>query len=436
LTVGGLGRHILRLSVPATAEQGLFSATDLVNLFLLGMVGGTAQAGVAMATTLRIVLISPMMGLSVGGMAIVARHIGAQERRQADHAVMQTILLILLFIAPISVLGEVLGNVFLGWLGAKDALLADALTYLRVIFWGLFFMECLPTLNGVIRAAGHPEQTLLINTCRSLTLVILGPLLIPRLGVLGAGWTDVLSNAVGVAAQVVVLLRGSAGLRLHWRDVRPDFPMMGRILKVAMPTSAQRFAPNLTSALLMRLVSSFGNPVLTAYTVVTRVMGFLQGPAMGISTATSTLVGQNLGARKPERAERAAMLSLYAALACSFLILGALCLWPAPVLGLFNRSADVLPIAVVTVRYMLLAGVATAWSTVMVAALCGAGDTLSTMWIGVGSLIAQLSLSWALAQGLNLGPIGIWLGLGSGQFLGALAMTVRLRQGHWRNIVI
>jgi len=443
LTSGNLGKHILALSLPSSAEMALFSAIDLVHAFWLGRLGGTALAAVAMSNTLRLVLISPMMGLSVGGMALVARHVGARDQRRADQATMQTILLIILFAIPLVVVGELMGRTFLVWMGAEGTLLEEAVVYLRIIFAGLFFMECLPTLSAVIRGAGHPEYTLRINIASIIAMMLLEPLLvfglgpIPRLGVQGAALASVLSSAVGVAGQAIILLRGSAGVRIHRQDLRPDLGMMGRILKITLPTSAQRFSPNLTNALLISLVSTFGTDVLTAYSIVTRLVSFLQSPTFGLGIATATLVGQNLGAREPGRAERATNLASLSSLASSVLIFGILSIWAAPILSLFDRTEAVLAAGVIAAPYFLLVSSASGWAQIVGSALGGAGDTVAWMWINIGSLwLVQLPLSWALSHGLHLGPVGIWLGLGISFVVGAVALTLRFRRGHWKTIAV
>lgn len=443
LSAGSLDRHILRLALPSTAENLIFATSGLIHAYFMGRVGDTALAAVAIATTLRIVLISPMMGLSVGGMALVARYIGAREPRQADRAVMQTILLLLGFTAPLSLLGLTLGHVFLQWMGAEGGLLTEASAYLRIIFAGLFFMEMLPTINGVIRGAGHPECTLRINIVHIIatllveTVLVLGLGPFPALGVRAAGWASVLGSAAGVVAQLVTLCRGSAGVRLHRSDLWPDLPLMRRILRIALPTAAQRLSPNLAAALLVRLITSYGDQVLTAYSLVNQIGAFLQGPAMGISNAAAALVGQNLGAARPDRAERAGLRGAAIAGICTAVLFGMLALWPAGVLRLFGPNAVTLKLAIVTARFFVLAGLGTAVLTVMASALGGAGDALAPMVITIASLwCVQLPLCWALSRAAGWGPVGIWTGMALGALVSAAAMTGRFRRGRWKAIAV
>ncbi|MHB0857170.1 MAG: MATE family efflux transporter [Anaerolineae bacterium] len=441
LTTGSLGRHILNLALPSMAEMAIFGFVSLIHTFWLGKLGGLALAAEAVGMTLRMVLISPMMGLSTGGMAVVARYIGARDQARADRAVMQAILLVVAIVLPLALIGQLWVSTMLGWMGAEGELLAQATAYLRIIFGGLLFMEMLPTLNGVLRGAGHPEQTLRIQLVSLSVMLALDPILIfglgpiPAMGVRGAAWASVLSSAAGVAAQIGVLARGSAGVRLHRPDLAPDLPLLRSIVRIALPTTAQRFSPNLANALLVRLVSSLGADALTAYSLVTRLFGILQTPAVGLGAAAATLVGQNLGAERPERASRAVGLSSIVAVAISLLVYGMLALWPSPVLGLFSREPVVLAISVGAIGWLVLSGVAMGWSNVVGSALGGAGDTLSPMWVSMGSLwLVQLPLCWALAHQAGLGPLGIWMGLAASYVAGGVAMQWMFRRGRWRRV--
>ena len=441
LTTGSLTKQILQLSVPSAAEQALFALSGLVHAYWLGRVGGLALAAITMGTTLRIALISPMMGLSAGGMAVVARHVGAGEQRRADHAVAQVILLIVAFVVPLAIIGQLMGPTFLRWMGAKGELLESAVDYVRIIFGGLLFMEMLPTMNGVIRAAGHPEYTLRINIVNIAVMVLVASVLVPglgpfpALGVRGAGWAAVVGSASGVAAQLVTLASGRSGVRLHLADVRPDLPTMGRVLRIAVPTAAQRFSPNLANAVLMKLVSALGDQVLVAYSLMTRLSGFLQCPSFGLGSAAATMVGQNLGAKQPRRAQRATMLAARAAIGCGLVLFSGLNIWPASVLGVFERNQAVVAVGLVAARYLLFSGTAMAWSMVMGSALVAAGDAVAAMLVSIGSMwLVQLPLCWALSGPLNMGAQGIWAGLVASYLVGAVVMTLRFRQGRWKEI--
>lgn len=443
LTTGSLGRLVFKLALPSAAETALFQVATLLDIVWLGRLGGVALPAATLGYTLRLVLISPMMGLSVGGMALVARHLGARERRRADHAVMQTLLLVFAIVLPLSVVGLLFAPTFLRWMGAEGALLSDAVAYCRVIFAGLLFMEMLPTMNGVIRGAGHPEYTLRSNVANVGVMALAEPLLVlglgpvPALGVAGAGWAVVLGSVAGIAVQLFILVRGSAGVTIRLADARPDLPTMGRILKVALPTAAQRFSPNLANAVLLRLVAGLGTDVLSAYSVVSRLFGFLQCLSMGIGNAAATMMGQNLGAGKPARAERATTIGMWSSLGVSLAAFGLLNVAAAPVLGLFARDATVIAIATQALLFTIVSGVGFGWLQVVSYALSGAGDALSPMVVNMAALwLVQLPACWALSGPLGLGAPGVWTGLAVGYLAGAAAITLQFRKGRWKGLAL
>lgn len=443
LTTGSTRRLVLTLAAPSTLETLMHSVVSLVNAYWMGRVGGMALAAVAMGTALRMVLISPMMGLSMGGMATVARHVGARDQRRADHAVMQVILLICFFVSLVAALGLGLGSVFLRWMGAQGVVHSDALAYVRIIFVGLIFMEMLPSLSGVIRGAGHPEYTLRINAVNAVATVVLMPALalgmgpIPAMGVRGAALATVLANAAGVAAQFHTLMTGKAGVRLHWRDVKPDWRVMWRILRIALPSAAQRFSPNLGNAVLMRLVSALGDQVLAAYAIVSQLLHFLQAPGMALGNAAATMTGQNLGAQQPDRAETATRFAVHLASGCSFALILALSVTSRPVLRLFSSQEAIIAIAAVAIWCNVPALVGQSWFSVIGGALGGAGDTISPMLVSVGVLwLAQLPAASFLTNRLGLGPLGIWLGMAFGHLAGAVAVELLYRRGRWRAVRI
>lgn len=443
LTTGSIPRLIATLAAPAMLDMAVGSIAMLMHAYWMGRVGGTALASVAMGTTLRIVLISPMMGLSAGGQAVVARHIGAGEQRMADNGLMQSILLLFLIVVPISLIGQVFCPVFLRWMGARGEVARGAVAYLRIILGGLFFMECLPSMNGVMRSAGHPEYTLRINLVNLVVLSVVEPIVvlglgpIPPMGVRGAAIASVAGTIGGVMAQFLLLRGDRLGVTLHREDLRPDRVTMRRILIVAMPASLQRFSPNLSNALLMRLVSAQGNAALSAWSLVSRVGGVLLATARGAGSAATAMMGQNLGAGQPDRSAHATRLTAMGAMMVSAICFALLNLWPRQVLGVFGQTGEAAKASLVLLRWYGLYAIALTALDVIGSALAGAGDTLSPMLVNMGVLwLVLLPLAWLLSQPLGLGATGIWIGLVVANAVGALAIYRQFRAGRWRRIVV
>jgi putative MATE family efflux protein len=439
LTVGNVRSQVFGLAVPATVESALQTTVRLLDTYWMGRVGGMAVASVAMSTALRMVLISPMMGLSMGGQAVVSRYVGERDQERADRAVMQVLLLIALFTLPITVLGYTLTPALLRLMGASEAVLPNATSFLRIIWGGLFFMECLPTMSGVLKGAGRPEYTLRINLLNMAVLGISEPVLalglgpFPAMGIRGAALASVLGAASGVLGVMIILGTGQAGVRLHLRDIKPDWTMMKRVLKISIPASVERFSPNLGAATFMRLISSFGDQVLTAYSIFTQLYGFFQAATMGVGLASATMVGQNLGAGKPERSELAAKTGAKGAMLVSLLLYGTLALAPQVVLVRFTQDPVVINAAALAIRVTVIGSAIRGWGQVMGRSLAGAGDAVSPMLASIGALwIVQLPAAWLLS-GL-LGPLGIWIGMVMGDSAHAVATTWRFRQGRWKTI--
>jgi len=439
LTEGSVPRQTLGLAIPASIEQAMLNVVRLADTYWMGRVGGMAVASVAMGTTLRMVLISPMMGLSTGGMAVVARYIGQRDQRMADKATMQVLLLIALFSIPLSIIGQLMTPTILGWMGASEQVLLLATQFLRIIWWGLFFLECLPTMSGVIKGAGRPEYTLRVNLINLVVLAVSEPVLVlglgpfPAMGIRGAALASVLGSVAGVAGIFVVLLTGGAGLRLHLSDLKPDGEMIGRVLKISFPAAVERLSPNLGMAAFMRLVAGFGDQVLTAYSIFSQLFNFFQAITMGVGNAAATMVGQNLGAGKPERSVSGAHWGALGAMVVSLVLYGALAILPAPVLGLFTDDPTVVNVATLAMRVTVIGSAIRGWGQVMGRSLAGAGDALSPMLASIGALWAvQLPASWLLSSWL--GPLGIWMGMVLGDTAHAVATTWRFVQGKWKLI--
>ena len=443
LTTGSIPRLLGTLAAPAMLDMTVGSIAMLVHAYWMGRVGGTALASVAMGTTLRVVLISPVMGLSAGGQAVVSRHIGAGEQRKADNGMMQSILLLFLIVMPISIIGQIFCPTFLRWMGAEGEVARDAVAYLRIILGGLFFIECLPSMSGVMRSAGHPEYTLRISLVNVIVLSIVEPIVvlglgpIPPMGVRGAAVASVAGSFSGVMAQLVLLRGTKLGVSLHRQDLRLDFGTMRRILKVAMPASLNRFSPNLSNALLMRLVSAQGDLVLSAWSLVSRLGGVLQATARGAASAATAMMGQNLGAGKPDRSAQSTRLTTIGAMLVIAVCYVLLNLWPKQVLAVFGQTGEAAQASQGLLRWYALYAIASTGRMVLGNALSGAGDTLSPMLVNMGALwLVMLPLAWLLSQRAGIGATGIWVSLVMANVVGAIAIYGRFLSGRWRRIVV
>jgi len=405
----------------------------LYDALWLGRLGAGAQAAAGLAVSVRITMISVLMALSGASGAVVARYVGARDQRNASLATLQAVILMAVSSGLLGVLGFLFAEPLMRLAGADATVLPLAVRYARIIFAGLIALELVPSIGGMLNTAGAPQIRLMMMVWMMATQLLVQPPLTRRFGIDGAAAAVVGANAVGMLWGLGVLLRGRAAIRIDVHDLRIDLPMMGRIVRIALPSVVQRGAPNLAMSLLMRLIASQGSDILAAWVVSTRVLAIMQVPGMGISGAASAMVGLNMGAKQVRRAENAVRWISRVALAISATLALVLMITAPWVLGWFNLEPDALTSGVVMLRWLCLGYLLQTVTWVHEAAQMGAGDTLSPMIVNLVALwLVQLPLVWILARGLSLGPPSIWWGLVVGWGVQAALMVRRYRAARWQ----
>jgi putative MATE family efflux protein len=438
ITHGRLRDNIWQLSWPLMISQGLAFFPGLYYAYWLGRLGSYALAAATLAMSLRITMISVLMALSGASGAVIARYVGAREHERANLAATQAVILFVLAAGGLGIIGLVFTEPLLDLAGAGGDLMAPTAAYARVIFAGLIAMEMVPSMGGMLSASGSPQLSLQMNLLTLSSFLLLEPLLI-WLGwdVTGAALAMVLSNTIGMLYGLHLLASGQAAVRIGLRYARPDWDMMKRILRIAVPSVVQRGVPNLANSVLMRFMAGYGAAPLAAYSLFGRLASLLLIPCGGLSGAAPAMVGQILGAELPARAARAGSLIAQAASIIAALLMGLLALFAGPVLALFTQDPETIAVGVQAVRVLALSRVFLTLSTVMDSALTGAGDTVSPMVINIVVLwVIQLPAVWLLSGAWGWGVDGVWWGVVIGMGLQALLMTARFRQGHWQRIRI
>jgi putative MATE family efflux protein len=302
-----------------------------------------------------------------------------------------------------------------------------------MIFAGLIPMELLPSLGGMLDAAGATKTRLAMNVTAIAWCLLTEPFLVRALGIEGAALTAVSYSLVGTLVGLVALGAGAAPIRVRLPSLRPDLSMMRKIGQVALPAILQRGLPNLAMSMLLRLVARHGETALAAWVVVTRICNFVMVPAMGLARTTPALVGQNLGAQKPRRAARAAHRVAWLVLLVSLLLFGALAAFAPAVMGLFSVDPGTIRLGARVIRLVSLGYAALSLYYVFDGVLSGAGDTVSPMIVNVLALWGvQIPLAFVLSRFTPLGVDGIWLALVLGWLLQAGLVGWRVWQGAWQ----
>ncbi|MFZ4395362.1 MAG: MATE family efflux transporter [Kiritimatiellia bacterium] len=449
LLSGSLLQALARLSVPMLLSGALQEVQCLVDLFWVGRLGPHAVAAVSLSGIV-IFLLSPVaMGLMVGTVALVSRRVGAQQPQEAGQAAAQSLLLAGGLGLLASVSGWFLAPQVFPLLGvnASDAvqhgvnpadIVHEGIGFLRIIMAGQWVLFILMACFASLQAAGNVRTPMLCSFIASVANMILDPLLIygigpfPRLGVPGAALATVLSQAIALSAALHALRRNDQGLVLCRASFRPAPAIGWRILSVGLPGSGQILLRSVLSAALMRIVAGCGPVAVAGYGIGLRWHMFILMPAFALGNAAATLVGQNLGARQPDRARHSAWLA--AGLDAGLMVLFALLALVAaePLVRCFTTDPEVVRVGVQYLRVVSPFYPAVAFGIILGRALNGAGDSLAPMIITAISLWAvQFPAAIILAESVNPPILGIWLAIGAGNLVHGLLILWRFRQGAW-----
>ena len=439
LTSGNLHRNIWYLALPMILETGIQNVSQVLDTYWVGRLGSAALAAVTISITIRWVINSLSNGLGIGGLAVVARRIGERDRTAADHAAWQTILLGIATSFLMGGLGLLLARPLLALLGADAEVLPLGLSYLRITMGGLFTLVLVFVINSMLRGAGEARLAMIVLFLVTGITVISEPVLVfgwgpfPALGVAGSAWGTILGFGAGVALQAAILLSGRARIGINLHNLRPDFSLMGRIVRIALPSTVQMTLRSSSRLVIVGLVGLYGTFAMAGYGVANRMLLIALIPGFGLGNAAGTLVGQNLGARKPKRAERSAWwVGAYAA--GYMATVGALLfIFARPLIELFDPTPQVVVFGAECMRIVAPSLIASALGIVLARGFDGAGDTVPAMAVNVLTLWGmEAPLAYGLSRWLGLGVTGIWWGRAIANLANGLLFAVWFRLGRWK----
>jgi putative MATE family efflux protein len=438
-TQGSIGRSILLLSIPMVLEMAMESLFGLVDIFFVARLGPDAAATVGLTESVLTIIFALAMGLSVAATAMVARRVGEKDFPAASAAAVQAIGLGVLLSFPIGVAGAVWSKDLLRLMGGAPALVEANWGYTAVMLGGNSTVFLLFLINAVFRGAGDPAIAMRSLWLGNLINIVLDPCLIfgwgpfPEWGITGAAVATTIGRGAGVLYQVWELSRGRGRISIGRRSLRLDPRLMGRLLRVSGPGMVQ-FLITMASWLgLVRLVALFGSAALAGYTVAIRIIVVALLPSWGMSNAAATLVGQNLGAGRPDRAERSVWWTgLY-----NSLFLGGvgvvLLLFARPVIAFFTADPEVIRQGVSCLRLVSYGFPFYAWGMVMEQSFNGAGDTNTPTRLNFLCFwLIQIPAAWALALPAGMGATGVFLAVPIAYSALAVFGMVAFRRGRWK----
>ncbi len=434
-----IGRAITLLAVPMVLEASMESLFAVVDMFWVARLGSDAVATVGLTESVLTLLFAVAMGLSAAAAATVSRRIGEKNHDGAADAAMQAILLGLAVAGVIGIAGACFAPAVLQLMGASESIVRTGAGYTRVIYGGSASVMLLFLINGVFRGAGDAALAMRVLWIANLINIVLNPFLIfgigpfPKLGVLGSGLGTTIGRSCGVLVQVWSLIQGKSRVKVHFRHVRVHWDVMANLIRISIGGIFQYFVAVASWIGLVRMASSFGSIAVAGYTLAIRMILFAILPSWGMSNAAATLVGQNLGAKRPDRAEQ----SVWRAGTYNMIFLGLVAVvfvaFARPLIMLFTTDPDVVPVAVKALRLISYGYVSYSWGMVIVSAFNGAGDTYTPTLINVFCYwMFQLPLAWWLAFKVNFGPNGVFLAIAVAESAVAAIAILAFRTGRWK----
>jgi len=441
-TEGSIRQAIVLLAIPMILELSLESVFALVDLFFVGRLGENAIATVGLTESVVTIVYSVAIGLSTAATAMVARRIGEKNEEGASHAGMQAIILGLIITALISILGAIFAPQILRLMGASAAVIKEGSTFARIMLGGSVVIILLFLINGIFRGAGNATMAMRSLWVASIANIILCPLLIngygpfPELGLTGAAVATTIGRGIGVCYQVYHLLKGTSSIHFKKEHFRIDKSIIRGLVSIASPATLQFIIASGSWIVLAALVAKTGGTEASAgYQVAIRNMVFFILPAWGLSNAAATLVGQNLGAGKPERAEQSVLLTakynaaFMASVTLLFLLLA------SPIVGIYTSDAGVHRVGTTALRIVAAGYIFYGIGMVMIQALNGAGDTKTPTMINLfGFWLFQIPLAFLLSA--MMGATGSFIAIPVAETAIALAAWYFFKKGKWKLVKV
>lgn len=443
-TSGSINRAIFMLSVPMVLEMVMESLFAVVDVFFVEKLGVDAVATVGLTESVITIVYSVAMGLSMAATALVARRTGEKNADEAAHTAMQALYIGILLSSVISIAGIIFAKDVLRLMGASEALVSTNYRYTQIMFGSNIVIMLLFLINGIFRGAGDASIAMRSLWLANIINIILCPTLIygigpiPAMGLTGAALATTIGRGSGVLYQLAVLAKGKGVIKIKARHTAIDMPIIVNLLKVASGGAAQFLINSASWIFLVRIISRFGSDALAGYTIAIRVIIFTLLPAFGMSNAAATLVGQNLGAKQPDRAER----SVWRTAMFNMIFLGVISVVfftaAEPIIGIFHKGNDMVTYyGVQCLRYVCLGYIFYGYGMIMIQSFNGAGDTKTPTILNVcGFWLFQIPLAYTLAILLDFGPKGVFLAIAIAESAIAIAGIILFKQGKWKKVAI
>ena len=443
LTEGNLRRAIILLAIPMILEMLMESLFGIVDMFFVARLGVDSLATVALTESCLVLVFGIALGLSMATTAFVARRIGEKDPAGAAVAAVQAIALGILLAAVVSIAGIFYAPQLLAIMGATPSVIRIGTTYTRILLGGSVTIFLLFLINAIFRGAGDAALAMRALWLANLINIVLDPCLIngwgpfPRLNVMGASVATTTGRGIGVVFQLWMLFGGQSRIRIHTHQIRVSGAILWRLLRVSFTGILQFLIATASWTALVRLCATFGSVPVAGYTVAIKIFMFVILPSWGLSNSAATLVGQNLGAKKPERAEKAVYQTGRYTMAYMGSIAVVFLLFARQLAAFFTSDPAVQIVAADCLRFISVGNICYAWGMVLVQAFNGAGDTRTPSMINFFCYWCfQIPLAWTLTAVLHWGPRGVFAAIPAAENAMTISSLILFRRGTWKKKVI
>lgn len=437
-TTGSIRKAIFMLAIPMILEMCMESVFAVVDIFFVSKLGPHAMATVGLTESFLTLVYSVAIGLSMAATAMVARRVGEKSYDDAAKAGAQAALLSFIVTIVISCLGLFFSADILRLIGAGPEVIAMGTTYTRIMLTGNVVIMLLFLINGIFRGAGDAAIAMrslwLANICN----IILCPILIHKFGLPGAAIATTTGRSIGVIYQVYHLFKGKGIIKIHLHHFKPDLSVLKPIFNIASTGTLQFLIGSASWIAMARIISGFGSEAVAGYTIAIRLLIFFLMPAWGLSNAAATLVGQNLGAKQPERAEK----SVWKTAQYNAIFMAIVSLLFITCADFFVRLIDdtneaVIKNAVLALRIVSCGYIFYGVGMVMINAFNGAGDSKTPTWINLFWFwIFQIPFAYLLADVWKMGPTGVFIAIVVTETCITITSVILFRKGKWKLIKI
>lgn len=437
-TQGSIRTAVFLLAIPMILELSLESVFAVVDMFFVSKLGQNAIATVGLTESVITIVYSIAIGLSTAATAIVARRIGEKNPEAAAHAGAQSLIISLVITVILSILGIVFAGDILSFMGASPDVVAEGVIFTRIMLGGSVAIMLLFLINGIFRGAGDAAMAMKSLWIASIINIILCPIFIHFFGLKGAAIATVIGRSSGVLYQCYHLFIGSGILKFKAKHFGIDTPLIKSIVNIAWPATFQFIIASGSWIILARLVAETGGTTASAgYQIAIRNVVFFILPAWGLSNAAATLVGQNLGAKQPQRAEESVWMTVKYNIIFMSCVMVLFVFFSNPIIRIFTQDEAVISYGALSLQIMGAGYIFYGIGMVMTQALNGAGDTRTPTVINLICFwVFQIPFAYYLAKGLDWKATGAFIAIPVAESLIALVAWYYFKKGKWKTVQV